>query len=317
MAADHFYRRGIEISPTALIRARPNRNVTGFAPGGRVSTHMWGANRSVFHGRGMEYAESRVYQPGDDIRSIDWRLTARSGEVHTKLFHEERERPVYVLLDLRGTMQFGTKVRFKAHLAAEIAAMLAWVGLDGGDRIGGFILTRGGLLEFPAARTRTAMLTFLHAASDATRMDQPVGSKGAGQEVALHVALRNLRHVCRPGTLAFIISDFVDFGPQVETELRRLAHRAHITMISVHDPMEQHLPPKGGRLSDGAAVLSVGQMGRADIARHADNFAKRQVGLEALARKNGMVLHRIATPDDPKRLLQPTRSSAPIKRSAA
>ncbi|MGO4909480.1 DUF58 domain-containing protein [Pseudorhodobacter sp. W20_MBD10_FR17] len=260
----------------------------------------------------MEYAESRAYQPGDDIPAIDWRLTARSGAVHTKLFHEERERPVYVLLDLRGTMQFGTKVRFKAHLAAEIAAMLAWVGLDGGDRIGGFILTRGGLLEFPAARTRTAMLTFLHAASDATRVDHT-----AGQEVALPGALRNLRHACRPGTLAFIISDFADFGQQVETGLRRLAHRAHITMISVHDPMEQHLPPKGGRLSDGAAVLSLGQMGRADIASHADNFARRQAGLETLARKSGMVLHRIATPDDPKQLLQPMRSAGPTKRSAA
>ena len=127
---------GIEISPAELILARPDRAITGFAPGGRVSTHMWGANRSVFHGRGMEYAESRAYQPGDDIRTIDWRLTARSNEVHTKLFHEERERPVYLLLDLRAMMQFGTKNRFKAHLAAEIAAMLAWVGIDGGDRVG-------------------------------------------------------------------------------------------------------------------------------------------------------------------------------------
>ena len=311
MTATHPYKRGIEISPTELIQARPNRAVTGFAPGGRVSTHMWGANRSVFHGRGMEYAESRVYQPGDDIRSIDWRLTARSGEVHTKLFHEERERPVYILLDLRATMQFGTKVRFKAHLAAEIAAMLAWVGLDGGDRIGGFILTRGGVLEFPAARTRTAMLSFLHAASEATRIGYPLGD-----EVPLHLALRNLRHICRPGTLAFVISDFADYGPRVETEMRRLAHRAHITMIAVSDPMEQNLPQKGGRLSDGAAVLGIAQMGRDEIARHARNFANRQSALDILARKSGMVCHHIATPDDPKSLLQPKRSTA-AKRSAA
>ncbi|GAB5373734.1 MAG: hypothetical protein AcusKO_01960 [Acuticoccus sp.] len=74
------------------MRCRPDREATGFAPGGRVATHQFGTNRSVFRGRGMEFDESRVYQPGDDMRSIDWRVTARTGTMHTKLFHEERER---------------------------------------------------------------------------------------------------------------------------------------------------------------------------------------------------------------------------------
>ncbi|MFZ1725553.1 MAG: DUF58 domain-containing protein [Albidovulum sp.] len=306
MIAPKNYAQGIEISPADLIRTRPDRAITGFAPGGRVSTHMWGANRSVFHGRGMEYAESRAYQPGDDLRTIDWRLTARSNEVHTKLFHEERERPVYLLLDMRGMMQFGTKVRFKSHLAAEIATMLAWVGLDGGDRIGGFILTRAGLLEFPAARTRIAMLAFLHAASEATQIDQPLG-----EEVLLSIALRKLRHICRPGTLAFVISDFADHGPRMETELRRLSHRAHVTMIFVHDPLDARLPPRGGRLSDGAAVLAISQMGRADLDCHAQAFTDRQLALETLARKAGMVWHSITTSEDPKALLRPQRLARP------
>ena len=300
MSATPPFAPGIEIAPSDLIRARPDRAITGFAPGGRVSTHMWGANRSVFYGRGMEYAESRAYQPGDEIRSIDWRLTARTDTVHTKLFHEERERPVYLLLDLRAMMQFGTKARFKAHLAAEIAAMLAWVGLDGGDRVGGFILTRAGLLEFPAARTRRAMLAFLHAASEATRLDQPIGD-----EVPLHSALRKLRHVCRPGTLAFVISDFADHDPMAEQELRRLSHRAHVTVIFVHDPLDAHLPPRGGRLSDGASVLAIDAMSRADLAAHARAFADRQAALQTLTRKTGMVFHSISTPDEPRTLLRP------------
>lgn len=306
MTAPKTFAQGIEISPAELIRARPDRALTGFAPGGRVSTHMWGANRSIFHGRGMEYAESRAYQPGDDIRTIDWRLTARSNEVHTKLFHEERERPVYLLLDLRQMMQFGTKVRFKSHLAVEIAAMLAWVALDGGDRIGGFILTQNGMAEFPAARTRNAMLAFLHAASEATRIDQP-----AGAEVALYTALRKLRHVCRPGTLAFVISDFADHDAHVETELRRLSHRAHVTMISVHDPLDAQLPPRGGRLSDGSAVLAISRMSGAEIDRHARAFADRHAALRALAHKAGMVWHTITTSQDPKALLHPHRITQP------
>jgi hypothetical protein len=159
------------------------------------------------------------------------------------------------------------------------------------------------------------MLAFLHAASEATRLDQP-----AGVEVALHTALRKLRHACRPGTLAFVISDFADHDARVETELRRLSHRAHITLISVHDPLDAQLPPRGGRLSDGAAVLAISQMSRADRDRHAAAFADRQAALQTLARKAGMVWHAVTTSDDPAVLLRPQRLAQPRqipRRSAA
>jgi uncharacterized protein (DUF58 family) len=310
----HSYIEGIEISPAALIHARPARAVTGFAPGGRVSTHMWGANRSVFQGRGMEYAESRAYQPGDDLKTIDWRLTARAGEVHTKMFHEERERPVYILLDLRAMMQFGTRKRFKSHLAAELAAMLAWVGHDGGDRVGGFILTRAGLLEFPAVRTRVAMLGFLHAASAATRLGAPIG-----EEVSLQTALRKMRDICRPGTLAFVISDFDDDPKAVETELQRLARRAHVTLLVVQDAMDATLPRRGGRFSDGASLLAVDQLGAGARAAHAKVFAERRRMLEQVARKHGMALLRVMTSDDPKVILRPRHlphGGANVRRAA-
>lgn len=306
------YLEGIEISPHALIRARPGRAVTGFAPGGRVSTHMWGANRSVFHGRGMEYAESRAYQPGDDLKTIDWRLTARSNKVHTKMFHEERERPVFILLDLRRGMQFGTKVRFKSHLAAELAAMLAWVGHDGGDRVGGFILTPRGLVEFPAARTRTALLTFLHAMSDGTRL----AASEASPESTLEDALRKMRHVCRPGTLAFVISDFSDPVQVMQTELQRLAMRAHVTLLFVLDPMDAVLPARGGRLSDGASQLSIDRIGAKGLARYEQDFLDRREALDMLARKRGMALLAVATTDDPKAILHPHRIPQTPRQSA-
>jgi uncharacterized protein (DUF58 family) len=274
---------------------------------------MWGANRSIFHGRGMEYSESRAYQPGDDLKTIDWRLTARAGEVHTKMYHEERERPVFILLDARAMMQFGTKTRFKAHLAAELAAMLAWVGHDGGDRVGGFILTPQGLREFPATRTRTALLKLLHAISDATRI-----TDAAPTDVPLHEALRKMRHMCRPGTLAFVVSDFSDTAPQMQTELQRLAMRAHVTLLCVQDPMEAKLPRRGGRLSDGNALLSVGAMSSRDLAAHEAAFADRVSALETLARKRGMALLQVQTSDDPKTILQPRRMpQAQMRRGAA
>ena len=294
------YAPGIEAAPGELIRARPDRALTGFAPGGRVSTHLWGANRSVFRGRGMEYAESRVYQPGDEPRAIDWRLTARSDATYTKLYHEERERPVFLLIDLRASMQFGTRKRFKAHLAAEIGAMLAWTGHDGGDRVGATILTRNGLVEVAPSRSRAALLGLIKRLSDGTLIE------GAdGHETDMAQALRRLTRVCRPGSLVFIVSDFNGLDGEEERELRRLSQRAHVTCIALYDRMEAALPTRGGKLSDGLAAVSVTGIGAALRERHASDFATRRARLTALCGRLGMACHFLSTEDEAKSILVP------------
>lgn len=298
MARD--YARGIEAAPAELIRARPDRAITGFAPGGRVSTHLWGANRSVFHGRGMEYSESRAYQPGDEPRTIDWRLTARSDTTWTKLYHEERERPVNLLIDLRTSMQFGTRARFKAHLAAEIAALLAWTGHDGGDRVGATILTRRGLVEVAPSRSRAALLGLLKRISDAT-----LSGSGAGTETPMTVALKRLTRVCRPGTLVFVISDFADLDTAEERELQRLSRRAHVTCIALYDQMEVGLPAQGGKLSDGRAAVAIGGLTRAARERHAQDFAMRRQRLTTLCARLGMACHWLSTEEAAKSVLIP------------
>ena len=120
---------GVEASIDDLIglRLRARRLELGIARRARHS--MSGAHGSRFRGRGMEFAESRVYQPGDDVRSIDWRVTARTGRPHTKLFQEERERPVILLVDLGASMFFGTRTAYKSVLAAETAALIAWAAM--------------------------------------------------------------------------------------------------------------------------------------------------------------------------------------------
>ncbi len=295
--------QGIIATLPELISARPPRGLTGFAPSGRVSTHQWGANRSIFRGRGMEFAESRAYQAGDDVKSIDWRVTARTGQPHTKLFQEERERPVHILLDLRAMMHFGTRVRFKSHLAAEVAAMLAWVGHDGGDRVGGLILTRNGVLDFRAARTRRSVLRLLEAVSDQTKLDVETDN-----EVSLATGLRRLRRVCRPGTLAFVISDFSDFNDITAQELRRLSNSAHVTNIQITDPLDAALPPQGGRLSDGNEAMALSAISRTELTSYAEQFARRQQRLSDLSRQNAMAVHYLQTSDDPSQILHPVQS---------
>lgn len=298
MTQHRFEAAGVEASTVQLIRARPPRAATGFAPSGRVNTHQWGTNHSVFRGRGMEFAESREYQPGDDVRSIDWRVTARTGRTYTKLFQEERERPVHILLDLRAMMHFGSRVRFKSNLSAEIAAQLAWVGHDGGDRVGGLILTRNGVRDFRAARTRKAVLRFIEAMSEETRLGGVCGT-----ELTLAQGIGRLRHECRPGALAFVVSDFADFDKSSEQELRRLSKSPHVTNILVTDPLDSALPPRAGRVSDGDQAISVSGLGRAALSDYSQAFDRRKNRLEQVCRQRAMAFHALSTPDDPKTLL--------------
>lgn len=289
-------REGLEASFGSLVRCRPDRKVTGFAPGGKVRTHQFGANRSVFRGRGMEFDESRAYQPGDDARAIDWRVTARRGTLHTKLFHEERERPVLLLADLRRSMQFGTRKQFKSVLAARIAAALAWVGVDGGDRVGGFVSTPGGLRSFPASRNMSAVLRLLKALAEGTRLvDEPGSTADTSGEVPMKIAVDRLRKVARPGTLVFIVSDYNDFDAETERAIQRLSLHAHVTNIVLYDALETALPHGDQRVTDGRAVLSLSALGRPAREAHERAFAARVGRIEAMARSRGMAFLTIPT----------------------
>jgi uncharacterized protein (DUF58 family) len=294
---------GLVASFAELVRSRPDRRTTGFAPGGKVRTHQFGTNRSVFRGRGMEFDEARIYQPGDDVRSIDWRVTARTGKMHTKLFHEERERPVLILTDLRASMHFGTRVQFKSVLAATIAAELAWVGIDGGDRVGGFILKSDGIRSFPATRNVSALQRLLKALSEATEHAED----GEAEETPLHVVIDRLRHVSRPGTLIFIVSDFADYDERTERAIKRLSLHAHVTNVLVYDQLDTMLPHGSQRISDGDHVTLLASLKRGSIEEHARMFRERKERLEKVSRQRGMSFLAIPTSASARDVLVPHR----------
>ncbi len=312
MNNDHLI-KGIEIAMSDLIRARPAKGSTGFAPRGKVNTHQWGAYQSAFRGRGMEFAESRVYQAGDDVKNIDWRVTARTGKTHTKLFQEERERPINLLVDMRDMMQFGTRTRFKAHLAAEIAAQLAWVGHDGGDRVGGQIMTRanvGGreIRDFRSARTRRAILRFLEALAGETRLQTTPHVLSEGRQATLTEGIYRLRKTTRPGALVFIVSDFYDFDKAASQEMTRLAAHSHVTLIQINDPMDKCLPAKAGLISDGVAMLALSALSQQQLDSYSAAYQARQRLLSQTCRQQGMVLHQLHTSDSAQSILRPHRA---------
>ena len=186
----------------------------------------------------MEYSESRIYLPGDDIRSIDWRVTARTGRVHTKLFHEERDRPVLFVVDLGDHMRFGTQRAFKVVVAAEAAALLAWAAAQNGDRVGGLAFAGGHAVESRTRSGRRGALALFRVLAGVER-DMRDSRTGDG----IVDVLPRVHRMVRPGTLVIVISDFGGLRESARQHLIKLREHNDLVCVWVHDRLEAVPPP--------------------------------------------------------------------------
>jgi uncharacterized protein (DUF58 family) len=215
----------------------------------RALSHLAGSNRASFRGRGIDFDEVRSYQPGDDIRAIDWRVTARTGNAHTKLFHEERERPVLVAVDQRPGMFFGSRDCFKSVLAAHLAALVAWSALEAGERVGGLVFGADGHRDLRPRRSRQSVLGLLSTVCDynAALRDPATPAPGAAELLA------KLRRIARPGSSVFLVSDLSGLLDEGGREhLFQLSRHTELTLLHCTDPLEETLPPPGRyTISDG------------------------------------------------------------------
>lgn len=266
--------------------------------GSRIHAVQGGGYLSRFKGRGMEFDETRLYQPGDDLRTIDWKVTARTGTPHTKIFREERERPVFISVDDRPAMHFATRGVFKSVLAAKLAALLAWTAEHHGDRIGGQIFSEQGCRELKPQNGRQAVLHFLHALVDRRVPDHPAGFPFE------QILARLVKHV-RPGSRVYIISDFRGVNDASERHLARLSEHCDVVLLFVFDALEQHLPAKGRyRFTDGERDVVMDSSDARRLADYQRRFAERLERLQAIARKGHMQLILCGTADDPAQCLK-------------
>jgi uncharacterized protein (DUF58 family) len=209
----------------------------------RALSQLSGPIKSNFRGRGIDFEEVRSYQPGDDIRTIDWRVTARTGSAHTKLFREERERPVLIVVDQRSSMFFGSSHCFKSVLAGHLASLLAWGALQGGDRVGGLVFNEQGHQEIRPRRSRKTVLTLL---SQVASYNAALPLKIAVDTESFNRMLSNLRRIARPGSNLFLISDFRGAAQErAQEHLFELAKHTELTAIACADPLEFELPRAG------------------------------------------------------------------------
>ncbi len=264
-----------------------------------------GAHRSRFRGRGMDYRESRHYQAGDDIRTMDWRITARAGHPHIKVFDEERERPVVVLVDFGPSMFFASRGVFKSVQAARLAALIGWSAVGRGDRVGA-LLFNGGHTELAPRGGRRGQMRLIRAlvdAGDPARRIQPAAAMPAELH-GLGDALVRLRRVARPGSLVFLLSDFYRMDADTGRHLSHLARHNDLLAVQLLDALELAPPPPGRyAISDGRRRGVFDAVDVRERKRWRRHFDAQQAAVRALTAGNGVPLVPCLTDADPVRVL--------------
>lgn len=193
-----------------------------------------GQYESAFKGRGMEFAEVREYQPGDDIRTIDWNVSARFGHPFVKVFHEERELTVMLLLDLSGSTLFGTQSKFKRELLAEIAGMLAFLAIRTNDKVGAILFSSQVEKYIPPKKGASHVWRLIKEVFTYTPKDLNTN---------IDAVLTYLNRVVKRHAIVFFISDCMDSG--FEKSLKLAAKKHDLTVIRISDPAEKALPELG------------------------------------------------------------------------
>lgn len=251
----------------------------------------------------MEFDEVRPYQPGDDVRTLDWRVTARTGKPHTKLFREERDRSVLFWVDYRAPMFFATRGCFKSVVAARAAALLSWSAVQHGDMLGGLVFSETEHQEMRPQRGKKGVLHFIRYLAE-----HPAWAKtrtGEDREEAARQALIRLRRVAHPGSLVFLISDFRAMGESAEQHLAQLGRHNDVVMLFIHDTLEKSLPPAGlYRLGNGVSEISLDTTNRVLCETYHFKFQQRANRLKQLCRRYGFSYLPCATSDDVLSTLQ-------------
>lgn len=208
----------------------------------RKARKLTGDRFSRQRGRGVDFEEVRLYQPGDDVRNIDWNVTARKNEPHTKVFTEEREKPTLVVVDQSATMFFGSKLRLKSVAAAEIAARLAWVTLAQHDRVGGVVFGEEGTMTTKPLRNSRAVVKLLRDIATANQALR-IGNLQPRKEQQWESMITHLQYAAPHHHRIIVISDFKNISQNAIQALMHRSRHNELQIFHVYDDLETELPP--------------------------------------------------------------------------
>jgi uncharacterized protein (DUF58 family) len=244
---------GIELSINELIQYQNKASLIDLAARKSMHGQMSGNYLSRSKGRGMEFDEVRHYQNGDDIRAIDWRVTARTGKTHTKIFREEVERPVLVATDISSSMLFGSQLLFKSVQAAHLAALVTWHAKGRGDRIGGIVFNEHKHSELKPRSRKEGVLHYLHSLVETHQHTLSLENNNPTEILTseqLHESANKafeencarLRQLARPGSLVYLITDGNHINQETIRHLSHISRHCELVVCLVSDPLEHDLP---------------------------------------------------------------------------
>lgn len=263
-----------------------------FSSDQKVSSIAGGNFRSPFRGQGLDLEEVREYAPGDDIRAIDWRVTARTGKAHTKIFREDRERSVILCLDVNETMRFGTRGTFKSIQAARIAALLGWKAYMNHDKLGFCFFgdVPSGIEFFKPQRSRKTLWKMFQ------KLSHPDLNEGPSF-LPMEEMLTNISYALPTGVLVYIMSGFSSMNPALEKQLTLLRKRCDVVLIPIDDPADRFIPPIGPLFfsKDGKNKIYINTEDKAGREAYTDQWQQTRESLQKLASKLKIPIIPIAT----------------------
>jgi uncharacterized protein (DUF58 family) len=276
-----------------LLELRHQARTIGLSAHHLVNSRLSGLYASVFRGNGMDFEEVREYREGDDIRLMDWRVTARTGTPHMKVFREERERSVMLAIDAGPNMQFGTRGTFKSVQAARVASLVGWSANRHQDRVGALIYGDGPVQHFRVSRHQQGIWRVLRALTEQ-------GRAKSTDHNALLEAMTRMRRVSPPGALIFFIGDMNRDLTEFELGLAALRDKHEVVLVAVDDPADWEIPEMGRVTFTGAdgrrmAVDTTSVEGRR---RYREAWQARRKSLEDYARRVAIDLIAVRTNED-------------------
>ncbi|TNM64768.1 DUF58 domain-containing protein [Aliirhizobium smilacinae] len=289
---------GVHISTEQLVALQAYARDLRFVQKDRSHQQLAGRMNSAMRGRGLTFEELRSYLPGDDICSIDWRVTARTTRPVVRVYSEEKERPALIVVDQRINMFFGSRRFMKSVTAAETAMLCAWRILGSGDRVGGFVFGDEGFSEVKPNRSRNAVIALAERISERNGV-LAASFAGAPSRKALDDALRRVAAIAHHDHLVIVVSDFDGHGPETKDLLLRLSSRNDVICLLVYDPFLLDLPTSGDLVISGGGLQAEISFRQSGVRSSIDAFARnRGRELRAWQRELGLPMLPISAAEE-------------------
>ncbi|CAK07409.1 MULTISPECIES: DUF58 domain-containing protein [Rhizobium] len=266
---------GVYVSTDELVALEARARDLSFVQKARSHQQLAGRMQSAMRGRGLIFEELRDYLPGDDIRSIDWRVTARTSRPVVRVYSEEKERPALIIIDQRINMFFGSRRSMKSVTAAEAAMLCAWRILGSGDRVGGFVFGDGGTSEVKPHRSRNAVIAFANRIAEKNK-ELRADAASAAASGQLDAVLETVSNIAHHDHLVVVISDFDGHTELTRDLLLRLSSRNDVVCILVYDPFLLELPVSGDIVVSGGGPQAELALRTASVRTSIDAFARKR-----------------------------------------